>query len=79
MEWVKLVDDKGARSAQPADKGISRAAKELGVNRREVQRSSDIASLSPEAKAVEREVGLDNNQIRAACGERRGRTVGVIT
>jgi ParB/RepB/Spo0J family partition protein len=65
-EWVRLTD-KGAQIAhplggvQPEDRGISKASKELGKDRAEIQRSIKIASLTSEAKKVAVEVGLDDN------------------
>jgi ParB family chromosome partitioning protein len=47
---------------QPHDKGISRAAKQLGFSRQYVRRCLEIAALSSEAKEKVIEVGLDKVQ-----------------
>ncbi len=55
--------------AQPAEKGIRKAAKELGVSRRDAPRAVMVDKLAPEAKQVARDVGLDDNEsalLRAA-------------
>src|ERR1019366_4413138 len=49
-EWVLLTDKVGQSAhpsggIQPADKGISKASKELGIERTEVRRSTKIAGL----------------------------------
>jgi ParB family chromosome partitioning protein len=48
--------------AQPHDKGISRAAKLLGFDRKEVRRALQIDGISAEAKAKATEFGLDKKQ-----------------
>jgi hypothetical protein len=66
-EWVRITDklaqvapvSKGGRGKEG---GINAASRELGVERTEVQRATKIASITPDAKAVAVEVGLDNNQ-----------------
>lgn len=65
-EWIRLTD-KGAQlgppgGAQPNDKGIKRATKELGVERTQVQRAVKIDSITPEAKEVARQEGLSISQ-----------------
>lgn len=42
--------------------GICAAARELNIPRDTVRRAVSIPKLSPEAKAVARETGLDTNQ-----------------
>lgn len=65
--WVELAA-KGAQLAQPSggkqpkEAGVSKAARELNIDRTEVQRAVKIAGLTPEAKAVAAERGLDDNQ-----------------
>ncbi|MEJ0096518.1 MAG: ParB N-terminal domain-containing protein [Methylocella sp.] len=54
----KREDGRGHRHKS----GVNAVVRELGVKRSEAQRSIRIASLSPEAKATAREVGLANNQ-----------------
>jgi ParB-like chromosome segregation protein Spo0J len=68
-EWRKLSEQeaKGAQLAhpggkQPHDEGVKKAAEALGVTRREVERSRDIANITPEAKEAAREAGIDDNQ-----------------
>ncbi len=48
--------------AQPNDAGISAAAKEFAVDRREVRRARKIDAISPEAKQAARVAGLEKNQ-----------------
>ena len=68
-KWAQLVnelDDKDVQVAQPGgkqpkDKGISKVAKQLGVTRETVRRSTEIARLSPSAKVAIEATGLDNN------------------
>jgi len=68
---VRLIDEKrkGAQFAQPVvggqqpvDKGISLAARELGIDRRAVQRGLQIAGLCDEAKTLAVDLGLADNQ-----------------
>ena len=47
---------------QPHDKGISLAAKKLNLDRREVQRSLKVASITPEAKVAAKAAGIADNQ-----------------
>ena len=67
-EWVRLAGVcKGAQlappgGAQPNDKGIKAASRELGIERTAAQRATKVAGLSPEAKAAAKETGLDKNQ-----------------
>lgn len=66
--WVELVEAKVSQVAtpcgglQPKEKGIRKAAKELGIGKDSVQRAVKVASLSNEAKQAAREAGLDNNR-----------------
>lgn len=66
--WVELIEAKVAQNAppsggsQPAEKGIRKAVRELGVERTAVQRAVKVASLSDEAKQVARDTGLDDNR-----------------
>ena len=65
--WVELAS-KAAQLAQPSggkqpkEAGVSKAARELNIDRTEVQRAVKIASLTPEAKEAAAELGLDDNQ-----------------
>ncbi len=77
-EWVKIGDEKarGAPtttevSAQVEQKpnkggrpegGVSRAARELGIDRTDAQRAVKIATLSATARSAARRYGLDNNK-----------------
>ncbi len=77
-EWIRLTAEKVKAQVAPLDaphargrldQGINAAARELGIDRTEVQRAVKIAAISPEAKAAAREAGLDDNQtalLRAA-------------
>ncbi|HVJ31629.1 MAG TPA: ParB/RepB/Spo0J family partition protein [Terriglobia bacterium] len=66
--WVDLAEQqKVAQSAppggkQPKEAGVRAATKELGLDRRDVQRARTNASLTPEAKEAAKEVGLDDNR-----------------
>jgi ParB-like chromosome segregation protein Spo0J len=68
-KWVKLIKElaKGEQVAQaggkqPNDKGLSKAAKQLGISREEVRRSKKIAGISSKAKTAAKTAGLDANQ-----------------
>lgn len=56
----QVVTPLGGR--QPRDEGIRKAAKELNIGAMDVHRAVKIAALTPEAKAVAVERGLDNIQ-----------------
>ena len=56
VEPVSAVGGRGVTG------GLSDAARELGIDRREAQRAAKIAGLSDEAKAVAVATGLDDNQ-----------------
>lgn len=65
--WVNLADRVSAQ-VEPKPKGgrpesgTNKAARDLNIDRNEVQRSKKIADLTPEAKQAAKEVGLDDNQ-----------------
>ena len=67
-EWIRLIAEKVSQletplgGHQPATKGIRAAERELGISKADASRAVKVASLSPEAKAVATEVGLDNNR-----------------
>jgi ParB family chromosome partitioning protein len=66
-EWTALVGQKAAQVAhpgghQPAEKGISKAAKELAVTRDDIRRAQTVAGLSPEAKEAVKAAQLNDNQ-----------------
>lgn len=55
-----LSETDRAKGGRP---GIAaKAAKALGISERDVQRAMKVAALSPEAKAVAKEIGLDDNR-----------------
>jgi ParB-like chromosome segregation protein Spo0J len=58
-EWVRL-SDKLSEKGRPGKS--AHAARELGINERDVQRAVKVDSLTPEAKQAAREVGLDDNR-----------------
>lgn len=66
-EWVELTGEVSTQhvskpqGGRPED-GIRRASRDLGLNREDVRRATKVASLSPEAQDVAREVGLDDNR-----------------
>jgi hypothetical protein len=51
-----------AGGAQPADRGVRKVARELDLDRKDVERAVKVASISPEAKQAARDAGLDNNR-----------------
>jgi ParB-like chromosome segregation protein Spo0J len=64
-EWEQLIQEKEGVKAggnQPNDKGISKAAKALGISREKVRRSRRIEAISPEARRLAEAAGLDDNQ-----------------
>lgn len=66
-EWVELTGEKVGQLAQVSGgrgnkEGVSEASRQLGIERTEVRRSLQIASLSPEAQEAARENGLDSNK-----------------
>jgi ParB/RepB/Spo0J family partition protein len=65
--WIQLRNEKGAQLAQVSGGrghrgGISAAATDLGIDRRNIQRSLQIAGLSDEAKTVATRLGLARHQ-----------------
>lgn len=69
--WVELADGVSAQLGQKSSKGRpegrpeggdAKAARELNLDRKEVQRAKKIADLSPEAKAAAQEAGLADIQ-----------------
>ena len=76
-EWVELTGEKVGQVAQVYGgrgnkEGISEASRQLGLGHADVSRALKVASLSPEAQDVAREVGLDDN--RSALLEARKQT-----
>ncbi len=74
-EWAELVEQKDqfAQLAQIESKradgrghrtegGNSKAARDLGLDRDQVRRAKQIASITPEAKAAAEKAGIDDNQ-----------------
>jgi len=68
-EWVRLVAEKAKDGqvahpgeAQPHERGVSKAAKELRLDRKAVRRAMKIASITPAAKEKAKNAGLENNQ-----------------
>jgi hypothetical protein len=73
-EWVEMVGDVQSAQLGPIESkredgkghrpesGIREAARQLGMDRKEVDRAVKVASLSPAAKAEAVSLGLDNNQ-----------------
>lgn len=63
-EWARLVDisaQVGPKVGRPPS-GLNAAARELGVERKEVQRAVRVASISERAKQAAVDAKLDNNQ-----------------
>ena len=68
--------------AQPHNAGVSATARNLGVNRREVQRSAKIASITSEAKEAAHSAGLADNQaalLEVAAAPREAQIAAVAT
>lgn len=66
-EWVRLAERISAQVAPKLEvgrpeSGVSKAARDLGIERTEAQRAVKVAGLTDEAKEAAKEVGLDNNQ-----------------
>ena len=66
-EWIKLCERVSEQIVQKPqggrpESGISKASRELNIERMDASRSVKVASLSPEAKEAAREVGLDDNR-----------------
>jgi hypothetical protein len=66
--WAELMAAKGAQIAppsgghQPQEKGIKKLARDLGIERTDVQRAVKVASISEEAQQAARDAGLDDNR-----------------
>jgi ParB-like chromosome segregation protein Spo0J len=66
--WAELIAvkvgqvDPPSGGAQPAEKGIRKVARELNLERKDVERAVKVASISPEAKQAARDAGLDDNR-----------------
>jgi ParB-like chromosome segregation protein Spo0J len=66
--WAELLAakerqvDAPSGGAQPADKGIKKAARELNISEPDARRAVKVASISPEAQALARDAGLDDNR-----------------
>jgi len=67
-EWIQLIHHEAMQDAQPSggrqpnDRGLSKAARALGLTKEETMRSARIASISPEGKSKARELGFQDNQ-----------------
>jgi predicted Fe-S protein YdhL (DUF1289 family) len=70
-EWVKLCDEEREKVSSQLEtkpeggspeEGKRTAARELGLDNDEVNRSVKIASITPEAKEAAIDVGIDNNE-----------------
>jgi ParB-like chromosome segregation protein Spo0J len=67
-EWIRLTEAEVSAQVAPKpqggrpESGTRAAARELGIERTEAQRSIKIASITPQAKEAAREAGIDNNQ-----------------
>ena len=65
--WVELADKVAQLAPLYAtgrgnECGVRRATRDLGVERTSVQRAMRVAALTPDAKEVARQRGLDDNQ-----------------
>ena len=66
--WAELTAakvgqvDPPSGGAQPAEKGIRKVARELNLERKDVERAVKVASISPEAKQAAHVAGLDDNR-----------------
>jgi hypothetical protein len=66
--WAELTAAKVGQvappsgGAQPAEKGVRKVARELNLERKDVERAVKVASISPEAKKAARVAGLDDNR-----------------
>ena len=66
--WAELTASKVGQigppsgGAQPAEKGVRKVARELKLNRKDVERAVKVASLSAEAMQAARVAGLDDNR-----------------
>lgn len=57
-----VLSDGRPAGPQHAPSGINAASRELGIDRTDAHRAVKVASLSDEAKAMARNVGLDDNR-----------------
>jgi ParB-like chromosome segregation protein Spo0J len=66
--WAELTAakvgqvDPPSGGAQPAEKGVRKVARELNLERKDVERAVKVASISPEAMQAARVAGLDDNR-----------------
>jgi ParB-like chromosome segregation protein Spo0J len=66
--WAELTAakvgqlDPPSGGAQPAEKGVRKVARELSLERKDVERALKVASISPEAQQAARDDGLGNNR-----------------
>jgi ParB-like nuclease domain len=66
--WAELTAakvgqiDPPSGGAQPAEKGVRKVARELNLERKDVERAVKVASISSEAKKAARVAGLDDNR-----------------
>jgi ParB family chromosome partitioning protein len=58
----KAAQDAHPGGRQPHDKGVSKAAKAIGVSRDSIRRSRAIAAISPAAKKAASDAGLTDNE-----------------
>jgi ParB-like chromosome segregation protein Spo0J len=58
----KAAQDAGPGGRQPHDKGVSKAAKAIGVSRDNIRRSKAIAAISSAAKKAASDAGLADNE-----------------
>jgi ParB-like chromosome segregation protein Spo0J len=81
--WAELTAAKASQvetplgGAQPSEKGVRKVAKDLGLDKSDVQRAVKVASISSEAKRAARAAGLDDN--RTALPEAQVAKVGAIS
>ena len=72
-EWIKLADLQSSQVATNENKrsdgrghrpagGINAASRELGIDKDDAHRATKVAGLSDRAKAVAKELGLDDNR-----------------
>jgi ParB family chromosome partitioning protein len=66
--WAELTAvkvgqlDPPSGGAQPAEKGVRKVARELNLERKDVERAVKVASISSEAKKAAKVAGLDDNR-----------------
>lgn len=73
-EWIRLAERQPAQVApavlkdgrragpQHQESGVSKAARDLGIDRNDARRATKVAALSDEAKEAARDAGLDDNR-----------------